>query len=143
LREKKPELSFAGVLGDGASPSPNWAGEIAALPIAGAPGLGEVVFFHAASRSLVFSDMLFNVRRPATAMTGFVLALAGTKGRFAMSRAWWRFARDRAALKRSVEQMLAWDFVRVIPGHGEIFENVPGDGDTRADTRAALAWMLR
>ena len=139
LAAKRPDIPFAGVLGSGAPPP--WAGEVAALPIAGAPTFGEVAFFHRASRSLLCADLVFNIRRPATWMTAFTLTMMGTRGRFAMSRAWRRFARDRAALKQSIEQLLAWDFVRVIPAHGEVFD---GDGgDARAATRTALAWMLR
>jgi glyoxylase-like metal-dependent hydrolase (beta-lactamase superfamily II) len=137
LPEKRRELSFAGVLGDGTTAP--WANEIAALPLAGAPAMNEVVFFHPASRTLVCTDLLFNVRKPASAMTSFILTLVGTKGRFAMSRLWWRYARDRAALKASIEKMLEWDFGRVIPSHGEIYES----GSANGDTRAALAWMLR
>jgi glyoxylase-like metal-dependent hydrolase (beta-lactamase superfamily II) len=137
LPEKRRELSFAGVLGDGATAP--WANELAALPLAGAPAMNEVVFFHPASRTLVCTDLLFNVRKPASAMTSFILTLVGTKGRFAMSRLWWRYARDRAALKASIEKMLEWDFARVIPSHGEIYES----GSANGDTRAALAWMLR
>jgi len=138
LPARRPDLTFSGVI-DGPT-DPPWASEIEPLALAGAPGLNEVVFFHAASRTLVCTDLLFNVRKPLTAMTSLVLSLAGTRGRFAMSRAWWRYARDRPALKASVEQMLEWDFARVIPAHGEVYES---DGDTRAETRAALAWMLR
>ena len=137
LPARRPEVTFRGVL-DGPM-DPIWASEIELLALAGAPSLNEVVFFHAASRTLVCTDLLFNVRKPATAMTSIVLMLAGTKGRFAMSRAWWRYARDRPALKASIEQMLAWDFARVIPAHGEIYESAGANGDTRA----ALAWMLR
>ena len=137
LPEKRRDLSFSGVLDDGATAP--WANEIAPLPLAGAPAMNEVVFFHAASRTLVCTDLLFNVRKPASAMTSFILTLVGTKGRFAMSRLWWWYARDRAALKVSVEKMLAWDFARVIPAHGEVYESATANGDTRA----ALAWMLR
>jgi Domain of unknown function (DUF4336) len=139
LAVKRPDVTFAGVLGTGAPPP--WAGQVAALPIAGAPSFGEVAFFHGASHTLICSDLVFNVRRPASWMTALILKLMGTKGRFAMSRAWRRITRDRAALKTSIEQLLTWEFVRVIPAHGEVFD---GDGgDARAATRAALGWMLR
>ena len=42
------------------------------------------------------------------------------------------------ALKAGVERMLAWDFVRVLPGHGDVFES-PG---ARRRARAALGWVL-
>jgi len=29
---------------------------------------------------------------------------------------------DRAALRRSIEQVLRWDFERILPGHGDVVE---------------------
>jgi Domain of unknown function (DUF4336) len=139
LAAKRADLGGAGVIGGGAPPV--WAREIEPLEIAGAPGIGEVVFFHRGSRTLICTDLLFNIRVPANRMTGLVLAVMGTKGCLAMSRVWRRYAKDRAALKASVEQMLSWDFARVIPAHGDVFE---GEGGAVRDaTRAALGWMLR
>ncbi len=147
LAEKRSDLSFAGTLGvAGAASAPSvvpWAAEIEPLVLDGAPGMGETVFFHRASRTLICTDLLFNIRKPATRATALLLALAGTRGRFAMSRVWRRHRKDRAALKASVERALGWDFVRVVPAHGEVFDagQAPA-GDVRAATRAALAWML-
>jgi glyoxylase-like metal-dependent hydrolase (beta-lactamase superfamily II) len=45
---------------------------------------------------------------------------------------------DGRVLKADVERMLAWDFGRVLPGHGELFE-AP---DARERTRAVLGWVL-
>jgi hypothetical protein len=106
--------------------------------LAGAPGLNETVFLHRPSRSLLVSDLLFNVQEPANFVTGLVLRVMGTHGRLAMSRAWRRYTRDRQALKASLEKMLAWDFTRILPAHGAIHESA--DAPDRA--RAALAWAL-
>ena len=137
LAKKRSDLSFAGHV-PGTPPAP-WAAEIEPLSIDGAPGIGEAVFFHRASRTMICTDLLFNIRRPATRMTAFLLTLMGTRGRFAMSRVWRRYGKDRGALKASVERLLAWDFTRVVPAHGDVFEAA----DARDATRAALAWMLR
>jgi len=48
------------------------------------------------------------------------------------------YGKDRPALKKSVEKVLAWDFVRVLPAHGAPFETA----DTRTETRTAAAWFL-
>ena len=146
LAAKRKDLAFAGILDGGApspspSPSPPWAATLRPLALAGCAPLGEVVFLHAASRSLLCSDLLFNIRHPANRATRFVLTLMGTNGRFAMSRLMRRYTKDRRALAASLEQMLAWDFARVIPGHGEIFE--AEGGDAAPAVRAALAWALR
>jgi hypothetical protein len=140
VARKQPKLAFAGTLtdplGDG-SVAP-WSAEIDQIFLEGAPKMNEVVFFHRASRSLLVSDLFFNVTEPETWSTGLVLRMMGTYKRFARSRAWRLFCKDRQALKASVEKVLAWDFVRVLPGHGAPFETA----DTRAEVRTAAAWFL-
>ena len=137
---KHPELTFEATLADGSTPawSPPWSEEIDQIFLAGAPRMSEVVFFHRASRSLLVSDLFFNVTEPETWSTGLVLRMMGTYKRFARSRAWKLFRKDRQALKTSVEKVLGWDFVRVLPGHGAPFETA----ETRAETRTAAAWFL-
>jgi hypothetical protein len=142
LAGKRADLAFAGTL-DAGGPPPPWAAEIQPLPLAGAPGLSEVAFFHRASRTLICADLLFNIRQPATRATALLLTLMGTRGRLAMSRVWRRYAKDRAALRASVEQLLGYEFVRVVPAHGEVFDGASGVGSVPEATRAALAWMLR
>lgn len=143
LAEKRSDLMFTGTVGSpaGASSSavaPDWIAEIDVLLLAGAPWLNEIVFHHRASRTLICTDLLFNVTHPATWMTSVALTLLGTKGRFAASRAWWLYARNRAALRQSIDQLLAWDFARVIPAHGDVIESASGADDVRALTRSAL-----
>jgi hypothetical protein len=111
---------------------------IEAQLIAGAPRLNEVVLLHRPSRSLLLADLLFNVTAPATWATHAVLWLMGTRGRLAMSRLWRVQTRDRRMLKASIERVLAWDFVRILPGHGAVFA-----ADAREAARSALAWALR
>jgi glyoxylase-like metal-dependent hydrolase (beta-lactamase superfamily II) len=136
VARKQPGLTVAGTLADGSVPP--WSEEIDQILLEGAPRMSEVVFFHRASRSLLVSDLFFNVTEPETWSTGLLLRMMGTYKRFSRSRAWKLFAKDRQALKTSVEKVIAWDFVRVLPGHGAPFETV----DTRAETRAAAAWFL-
>src|SRR5205823_6174850 len=102
----------------------------------------EVVFHHRPSRTLICSDLLFNITHPATAMTSVALTLMGTKGRFAASRAWWLFRRDRTALKMSLDHLLTWDFARVVPAHGDVVEARDGASDVRELTRSALQMIF-
>jgi hypothetical protein len=131
-----PEVTFAGTLATGPSP---WSDSLEQLLLEGAPRLNEVVFFHRPSRSLLVSDLFFNITEPASWATGLVTRMAGTYRRFGVSRAWRFYRKDRALLKASVEKMLGWDFVRVLPSHGVVFETA----DTRADVRARAEWFLR
>jgi hypothetical protein len=137
VASKQPDLKCAGTLGQGDA-APPWAASLDQIPIDGAPKLSEVVFFHRASRSLLVSDLLFNVTEPESWATGLLLRMMGTYKRLARSRAWSLYAKDRQALKASVERVLAWDFVRVLPGHGVMFEAA----DTHAQVRDRLAWFL-
>ena len=106
--------------------------------VAGAPKLNEVAFFHRSTGTLLVSDLLFNVTHPANFMTGLVLSMAGTKGRLAMSRAWRGYTKDKRALKASLEKILAWPFTRILPAHGEVFE----DPAAVEKARAAMVWAL-
>ena len=137
LAQKRPDLTLAGTLDDGAAVP--WSGVLDQIALPGAPKLNEVVFLHPASRSLLVADLLFNVTAPDNWLTGLILRLMGTYKRLGPSRLlrWW-LTKDRRALKAGVERMLAWDFVRVLPGHGEVFESP----EARERARAALGWVL-
>jgi glyoxylase-like metal-dependent hydrolase (beta-lactamase superfamily II) len=137
LAQKRPDLPLAGTLDDGATVP--WAGLLDHITLAGAPKLNEVVFLHRASRSLLVTDLLFNVTAPESWMTALILRMRGTYKRFGPSRLLrYRLTKDRLALKAGVERMLAWDFARVLPGHGDVFEA----SDTREQARASLGWVL-
>jgi hypothetical protein len=137
VARKHPELTFAGTLEEGASPPP-WAAEIEQVFLAGAPRLNEFVFFHRPSRSLLVTDLFFNITEPETWGTALITRMMGTYRRFGVSRAWHLYRKDRALMKASVEKVLAWDFVRVLPGHGVVF----AADDAPAEARRRLVWML-
>jgi hypothetical protein len=132
LAQKRADLPFAGALGEGSSVP--WVATIDQIVLEGAPKLNEVVFFHRASRSLLVTDLFFNMMEPETWATGMVLRMMGTYKRFGPSRAWRFYCKDRKALKASVEKVLAWDFVRVLPAHGAVFE--------ADDAREQSRWFL-
>jgi hypothetical protein len=135
LAEKRGELPVADVLSD--EPPPAWEGVIDQVVIRGAPRLNEVAMLHRPSGTLIVTDLVFNVQKPEGWAAGLVLRMMGTHKRLRQSRLWRFYARDRAEVKRSVEKVLAWDFQRVLPGHGE-----PLVEDARAAMRAAL-WVVQ
>src|SRR5688572_20688755 len=122
LPAKRRDLKFSGVLGPETAASAPWASVLDQTLIEGAPGLSETVFFHRPTRSLLVTDLLFNIVSPANILTKLILTMTGTRGRLAMSRLWRRYTRDRRALKASVERVLSWDFERLLPAHGDILE---------------------
>jgi len=124
LAERLPALRAAGTLGDDTPPP--LRDHLTAVHVAGAPRIAETVFFHAASRTLLCTDLIFHVTRPANLRTRMILGLAGTGGRLAVSRDWGLMTRDRAARDASIARILDWDIGRIVMGHGDVFE---GDGN--------------
>lgn len=105
-------------------PPPEWAGRVEVIELRGAPMMSEHVFFHRPSRTLVLADLIFNLPANASPWTRFLARTAsglkaGTPG---VSRLVKMSIRDRKAFGESVQQVLAWDFDRVIVGHGEMIE---------------------
>lgn len=124
LAAKRPDLPAPRALDAGPSP---WPADLDTLTLAGAPALDETVLFHRASGTLLCGDLLFHVTEPANLATRLVLAVMGTGGgRLAQSRAWRFLARDRAALRRSLDRVLALPVRRVLPCHGPACEVVTG-----------------
>jgi len=114
------DLKLDSVLGD--EPHPDWAGQIEQHLFKGAPALNEVVFFHPSSRSLIFTDLVFNVPADRKGAPIFY-ALVGAKGHFGPHRLIRLMIRDRVAARESVARILNWDFDRVIVTHGDVLES--------------------
>ncbi len=120
LAAKRRDLRFHAVLDD--EPAPAWQGELEQHRFRGIPRIEEVVFFHPSSRTLVLTDLAFNVPPDGTGGARLFHWLTGTKGRFGPHRLVRLMIRDRRAARRSVETILGWDFDRVIVSHGEVLE---------------------
>lgn len=121
LAEKLGGLPEHGILDDGAPA--DWAGQLEILTVQGFKGLGETVFFHRQSRTLVLTDLLFNIVSPRVWTLGLVLRIMGTHGRLARSRMLTSMIKDPAAAESSYRQLLQWDFDRLIVAHGEVRES--------------------
>ena len=120
LVEKRTDLRFAHVLDDALRAV--WAGELDHLPFEGAPRMNEVVFLHPASRTLILTDLAFNLPPGAPDRARVFHALVGAVGRFGPHRIARAAIRDKQAARRSVERILAWDFDRVVVSHGLVLE---------------------
>jgi hypothetical protein len=137
LAEKRRDLRFSGVLGE-ASPAA-WQTDLRQHLFAGAPGLSEVVFLHVPSRTLVLTDLAFNVTATGRNRARLFHRVVGATGRFGPHRLLrFAFLRDHPAARRSLEAILAWDFDRIIVSHGEILES-----GGRAALEEAFAFLRR
>ncbi len=121
LAEKRDDVDFDEVL-DGDTAPASWAGTLELHLFRGAPFVNEVVFFHGASRTLLLTDLAFNMVRPPAGRARLFCWLVGATGRFGPHRMLRLMMRDRIAARASVERILAWDFDRVVVTHGAILE---------------------
>ena len=85
--------------------------------------LREVLLLHRPSRTLVITDLCFNIQRSDSRIARAFFRANGMWQRFGPSRIIRALAvSDRAALRRSLEEVLHWDFERILPAHGDVIE---------------------
>ena len=112
---------------------PEWGDEVEVLLLAGVPGMKEHVVLHRPSRTLIVADLFFDFGPEAPTWTHALMFLAvGAKHDPGMARSMRLTVKDKPALQASLARMMAWDFDRLIVGHGE-------EIDTGAKARVAEA----
>jgi hypothetical protein len=122
LAPKRRDLKFAEELSDTAPAV--WRTDLEQHVFAGVPLLNEVVFFHPATRTLLLTDLAFNIPLGGTKGARFFCWLSGAEGHFGPHRLLRFFmVRDREAAHTSLERVLSWDFDRVTVTHGEVLES--------------------
>lgn len=132
LERRRGDLPFADTLGD--APDPRWSEALDQAALHGQRWLTEILFHHRPSRTLIVGDACWNVTA-STPLTARVWA--GFRTGVAPTPAFRRSSTDRRAARASVERILAWDFDRILIGHGEIVES-----GGREACRRAYAWLL-
>jgi Domain of unknown function (DUF4336) len=135
LARKRPDLVFDGVLDDEAPPE--WKDEVDQVFFRGRPYENEVVFLHRPSRTLILCDLAFNFGPRTATPTRLLMKLLRSYGHFGPSKLDPLLIRDRRAARQSLEQILAWDFDRVVVAHGEVLES-----GGREALRHGYAWLL-
>ncbi len=114
-----------------------WAGDLEQVFVEGAPALEETVFYHPATRTLLLTDLCFNIMHSDSFITRLVMRVMGGYGHFGPSRLAKSFMKDKEAIKRGIERILEWDFDRVTVTHGEVLET-----NGHAMLKQAYAWLL-
>jgi len=134
LQRKRRDLQFGATLGD--SPHPDWGGALQTITIGGSL-LDETVLYHAATRTLITSDLVENFHDHAHAPTRWYLRVGGLLGKVG----WHPLLRivyvNRRKARACVERILAWPFERVVVDHGEVITD-----DARKAVRQGLNWLL-
>jgi hypothetical protein len=134
LSKFRPDLKFTDSLGDTAPAA--WSAVFDQLLLRGMPRLNEVVFRHRASRTLIVTDLVFNLGTEMPLLSRVLLKINGCYDCLAVSRLLRTTIKDQAALRASLDTMLAWDFERVVVSHGRNLDSNPKDA-----LRLALACL--
>jgi hypothetical protein len=130
----RPDLNFTHSLG-ATSPSA-WSQTFDQSLLRGIPRLNEIVFLHRSSRTLIVTDLAFNLGGDFPFLSRVLLRLNDCYCKFGPSRMLRTVIKDPAALRSSLEQVLQWDFDRIVVSHGE---NV--SSDAKEKLRAAFAFL--
>jgi len=121
LETKRRDLHFDVILSDEAPAA--WRGQIDQLVFRGFSPLNETVFFHRPSRTVLFTDLLFNMTHTDSALTRVVLTLDGGFGSPGVARTFRLLMRMRKrTVMDSVARILKWDFDRMTLAHGDVVE---------------------
>jgi len=134
LERKSKGLAFDALPAEG----PILDGSVSVRRIDGAPLIAEHVFLHPRSRTLLVSDLVFNVHTSPGVSLPFFLRLVGAWKKLGQSRVWKLLTKDRAAAAQSAQDLLLWDFDRLVMAHGDIV-----DAGAHAKMESALAWMCK
>jgi hypothetical protein len=119
-----------------AAPEPAFAGVVDEVRIDGFR-LDESVLFYRPARTLVVADLVHNIGRPQHPWTTFYTRTMGFYDRVALSRMirWTAFS-DRTIARRSLDELLARPFDRLVVGHGAPLAD--GGRDVLAE---AYSWL--
>ena len=118
LLEARPDVAFHGTLEEDRALVP---GEIEHVVVRGHIA-GEVAFWHVASKTLILADLAYNVREDCTAWERNWAQEQDGYGDFALMKYHRGYVTDPSATCASLRRILAWDFDRVIVGHGHVLE---------------------
>lgn len=126
LEKKRADLEFDWILGN--QPDPRWRDTFEQVVIQGTRIINEVVFFHRASKTLILVDLLENIGDDYSHDAGLLLQF------------WWKAVfhmwnnpkaapeyqmgwGDKKAVRKGLQEILSWDFERIILAHGNLIES--------------------
>ena len=137
LRAKRPDLTFDDDLG--AAPDPGWAGEIDQVMFLGSYVLEEVVFFHKASRTAIFGDMIENFDpRTLSPFHRFIARIGGVLAPHGTTPLDFRltFRGDRAEAREMLRRLLDWQPRAAVMCHG-----LPVLDNAKPFIESAFSWL--
>jgi hypothetical protein len=136
LRAKRPDIAFDTDITD--APDADWSNDIDHVLVHGNRITTEAVFFHRASGTVLFTDLLQQI--PPQLLTGWRKLVAkfdrmtGNEPQVPMK---FRLATtNRPAAREALQRILSWPAQKVLIAHGE-----PVERDAQTYLRRAFAWL--
>ncbi len=100
-----------------------YPGELEFFPFLGTRMLKETVLYHVPTRTLVTTDLVFNMQVEVKGFEKKFFEWNKIYKRFGPSKIFrYVFMNDKKAAAQSLHRILEWDIQRVIMGHGQILE---------------------
>lgn len=113
----------------------DWASDLETVFLDGTL-MNETVFFHRPSRSMIVADLIENFETSDHWLTRMGLKIGGVHGKPGLNRMLRPIFRHKKRSRRSIDEMLAWDFDRIVLAHGDIIETGGRDA-----FREAYTWL--
>ena len=136
LRKKRKDIVFDADLGN--APDTDWASQIDQVLMQGNLITTEVVFFHVASGTVLFTDLIQQF--PASLFSGWRALVAKldlmTGAEPSVPRKFRVAFINRRAARHALERIFAWPAEKVLMAHG-----TPVEKDARAFLRRAFEWL--
>lgn len=117
LCKKRKDLKFEKELGD--SSEKEWGNEIEQLIFKGSFFLKEVVFFHKASKTLILTDII-QEHEDHRIFPKLIASLLGVYKKKSIPKELRLTMRDKKSTRESVENILKWDFEKIIFSHANL-----------------------
>lgn len=113
----------------------NHQNELPMVLIQGMPKVKEVVFYHKETKSLIVTDLCFNLIGVSGIGPWIILNLFGTYKKFGISKLFAKFVKDTSAFEESISKIMKFDFENIIVSHGT---NVMGGAKEKLQSALAL-----
>lgn len=136
FRARCPDIAVDAELGE--APAVDWAADLDQVVVGGNAITTEVVFFHCASRTVLFTDLIQQFDRGwFTGWRAVIARLDRLVGTEAAVPQKFRLAfTDRRAARAAIRRILAWPAERVLMAHG-----APVTAEGQAFIRRAFGWL--
>ena len=121
LSEKRKDIDFIAELGTEAPEA--WSADIEQLSLAAIPLMGEVVFFHKVSGTLVTTDLFMNVHKVDGWLGWFIYWAEGCWKKPGVPRLNRFMVKDKPQMRADATKIEAWPIQCLVMAHGEIVDD--------------------